>query len=634
MSAKKKKQLIATGNAAVVHTQKTSKSITLARFYAALLVVAILLLYGRTLSYPLVFDDLPFFVNSLLKQLGSSSFHLDLRWFPYASFGWTYDLVGRDWFWYRLGNVVLHSITTILLYIFFSRLLNAVLPNQDMNNPQPRWLPFFAALVFALHPVAVYGVAYLVQRSILMATLFGIAALLCYLQGLIKGKTGWFVVSAGFYFLAVFSKEHSIMIPGVAAALTVLLNKPSLSLAKKVWLPFTLYSAIGLLVILRAKGLLGAAYEPHAAEILAQMSEHQQEIPVDHAYPLSVITQGYLFFKYLLLWIIPYTGWMAIDIRQPFATHLLSWPQLPGFILFLAYPVLAMKLLLQGGRLGLLGFGLLFPWILYLTEMSTIRIQEPFVLYRSYLWMSGLPFVLFGLIGISARKYLAILTIACVVLVSLAWNRLDTFSSNIKTWSDAISKYQGDTLPYVARGYYNRGSAYAAVGYVAEAFADYDKTIELDPKYASAYFNRGNLHLNLNQLNEALENYNATINLKPNHAKAYGNRGLVLARTGRYSESLSDFNRAIQLDPEHAYYYSNRANVHLLLGRQQEAQDDYIQALRLYDEAIKSDPGNSAILFNRGRVLNMLGRESEAIESFRKSCEAGNLEGCKQLPQP
>ncbi len=622
---------MAANNAAILHPQKSSNPLP-ARFYLVLLVIAIPLLYGHSLRYPLVFDDLPFFVDPLLRQLGSSSFHLDLRWLLYASFGWTYNLFGQDWFWYRLVNVALHSVTTILLFIFFSRVLDAVLPKQGIA-PQPRWLPFFAALIFALHPVAVYGVAYLVQRSILMATLFGIAALLCYLEGFIKGKTRWFVISAIFYFLAVFSKEHSIMIPGVATALTLLLHKPSMALIKRVCLPFTLYSMIGLFVILRTKGLLGAAYEPHAAEILAQMSEHQQDIDVDHAYPLSVITQGYLFFKYLLLWIIPYSGWMSIDIRQPFATHFLSWPQFPGFMLFLAYPVLAMKLLLKGGRPGLLGFGMLFPWVLYLTEISTVRIQEPFVLYRSYLWMSGLPFVLFGLIGTSTRKYVAVLVVACMVLASLAWNRLDTFSDNIKTWSDAISKYQGNNLLYVARGYYNRGSAYAAAGRVTEAFADYDKTLELDPKYASAYFNRGNLHLNLNQFNEALENYNATINLKPKHAKAYGNRGLILAKTGRYNESLNDFDRAIQLDPEHAYYYSNRANVHLILARQKEAQDDYLQALSLYDKALESDANNSAVLLNRGRALNMLDRKSEALESFRKSCEAGNPEGCKQIPQ-
>ena len=38
----------------------------------------------------------------------------------------------------------------------------------------PSWYAFAGACFFVAHPVAVYGVAYLVQRSILMATLFGL----------------------------------------------------------------------------------------------------------------------------------------------------------------------------------------------------------------------------------------------------------------------------------------------------------------------------------------------------------------------------------------------------------------------------------------------------------------------------
>ena len=339
-------------------------------FFSSLLIAAVVLLYAHTLDYPLVFDDRNFFSDANMERLGSSFFYLDLRWFPYASFGWTYNLLSHDWFWYRVGNLALHALTSILLFLFFSRLLDVTQPQTIVH--QSRWLAFFGALLFALHPVAVYGVAYLVQRSILMATLFGIAALLCYMEGLSRDKTKWFVLSALFYFLAVFSKEHSIMIPGVAAALTLLLHKPSSALIRRVWLPFSLYLVIGVLIILRTKGLLGTAYEPFVAGILAQMSE-QQDLQIDNAYPLSIITQGYLFFKYLLLWIIPYAGWMSIDIRQPFATNILSWPHLPGFVLFLAYPVLAIKLLLKGGRPGLLGFGLLFPWMLYLTELASAK---------------------------------------------------------------------------------------------------------------------------------------------------------------------------------------------------------------------------------------------------------------------
>ena len=52
------------------------------------------------------------------------------------------------------------------------------------------------------------------------------------------------------------------------------------------------------------------------------------------------------------------------------------------------HPLLPVTLIWRGGRLGLLGFALLAPWLLFATELSAVRIQEQFVLYRSYLWMA------------------------------------------------------------------------------------------------------------------------------------------------------------------------------------------------------------------------------------------------------
>src|SRR5689334_7150927 len=42
----------------------------------------------------------------------------------------------------------------------------------------------------------------------------------------------------------------------------------------------------------------------------------------------------------------------------------------------------------------------------------------------------------------------------------------------------------------------NRGGAYADLGDVAKAFADYNEAIRLDPRLAAAYFNRGLISLN------------------------------------------------------------------------------------------------------------------------------------------
>lgn len=579
---------------------------------AMLLLAAIVLLYGHSLWNPLVFDDKPFLTAPILEQYGRSLFHLDLRWFSYASFGWTYRLFGLDWFWYRIGNLGLHALNSIFLFLFFSRLLAAMEQPMD-TSAKVRWPACLAALIFALHPIAVYGVAYLMERSIIMATLFGIVALICYLEGLARDKKTWFIWSATFYFLAVFSKEHSIMIPGVAVALTLLLHKPSMQLARKLYLPFMLYAAIGLLVILRTKGLLGAPYEPFAAEMLAQMSEHQQGINIENAYFLSVITEGWLFFKYLLLWIIPYAGWMSVDIRQPFAAHFMSWPELPGFLLFLAYPVLAAKLLLKGGQKGLLGFGLLFPWILFLTELSSVRIQEPFVLYRSYLWMSGLPLALLASISAAPRKVALILLSTCCLMVAIpAWNRLDTFSDNFKLWSDVVEKNHDEKLSGVERGYNNRGFAQMESGHLQDAMQDFVKSVALNPKYPEAHLNIGIVNFRQKRLDEALQSYDAAIALKPEYGEAYLNRGVALLQMGRYPAARDDFERAIQLSPRNADAYLNRGIAYLRLGKTGEAINDL-------DEAIHINPGLISAYMNRGIIAAMQGHADAALGDMDKA---------------
>lgn len=611
-----------------------------------LLFAATALLYGHSLWNPLVFDDKPFFVQTILQQYGSALFHLDLRWFSYASFGWTYDLFGLDWFWYRVGNLVLHAANSVLLFVFFQRLLIVTAQPQDAT-PQTYWPAFFAALIFALHPITVYGVAYLVERSIIMATLFGIATLLCYLEGLSRNKTRWFIGSALFYFMAVFSKEHSIMIPSVAAALTLLLHKPSLSLLKKVWLPFALYLGIGLLVVLRTRGVLGTPYEPFAAEMLAHLSEQQPQTNIENAYGLSVITEGFLFFKYLLLWVIPYTGWMSVDMRQPFAAQILSWPELAGFIAFLIYPVLATRSLLKGGRLGLLGFGLLFPWLLYLTELSSVRIQEPFVLYRSYLWMSGLPLVLLAFPG-RAKMAPILFSALSLVIATLAWNRLDTFSSNLKLWSDVISKNRDEKILGAERGYNNRGFAHLESGHLQEAQEDFRKAVALNPKYPEGYLNIGIMHFRQGRLEEALQSYNTAIKFRPDYGDAYLNRGVAFLQAGRHAEALNNFEHILQLSPNNADAYLNRGIAYLRLGKVQEAMSDLDEAIHLnpglaiaymnrgildtmrghaesalddMNKASQLDPKNADTYFNRGIVQGALGRQQEALQDYGRAIE-------------
>lgn len=525
------------------------------------LVLAVSALYGGFLKNPIVFDDVDFLDNAdTLRQFGSTFFHFNLRWLPYSSFGWTYNLFGLDVFWMRLGNLLLHAANAIVLFIFLRVLFNELLVNRAAAVVSPHvlsgtWLAFFAALIFALHPVAVYSVAYLVQRSILMATLFSLLTLLAYLQGLIQNKPVLFAVAAAFYFLAVFSKEHSIMVPGVALALTFLLRKPSRELFKKFLLPFfAVLATVGVAIALKSKGVVGSPYEPWAKEMFLQLAESRGSNDIADAYFLSVLTQLFLFFKYLALWIIPNPEWMSIDMREPFAAGLISWPHTLGWAGFTLHGVVGARLLFARGRKSLLGFALLFPWVLFMTELSSVRIQEQFVLYRSYLWAGGmlaaLP-LLFGKLG--AKPAFALLLAASALLFALSWNRLVTFSDPLLLWDDAEKLVHGKTnLPGIDRIYYNRGTYYGKAGLRLQAINDFTKAIEISPRNVVAYGNRAAAYFEEGRFYEALLDFEKTIAMDPKNERAYLGRGLSYEALGMGNIALPDFAKSCELGLEWA----------------------------------------------------------------------------------
>jgi len=459
----------------------------------------------------------------------------------YATFGWTANWFGLDMFWLRMGNVMLHAANAIALFFLLQRLFQVTLASGDTSDDAPSssaWFAFFGALIFALHPIAVYGVAYLIQRSTLMATLFVLLMLRVYLESLLRGGWYWMLAAALFYFAALYSKEHSILAPGVALAMTFLVRKPSAALLKQI-APYAILLALlaaTVVYIVIARGLLGATYEPFA------IMQGVTDLP--NIYWLSILTQSWLFFKYLGLWLLPNPAWISVDMREPFAISLFGWHTL-GLTAFLAYFCAAVWLLLKQGRMGLLGFSLLFPWILFLTELSTVRIQEPFVLYRSYLWMPGLFAALPVVFGwLSPKKTFLLLGAACLLLIPLALNRLHTFSSTLLLWDDAEKLVRDKPYIYGAeRIYFNRGTELGHLGRYDEAIADFDKAITAHP-YDFMYGNRATAYYFLGRYQEALRDFDRAIALNPGNPNSYNGRALTYRALGNFTAAQEDFTKS------------------------------------------------------------------------------------------
>jgi Tfp pilus assembly protein PilF len=486
-------------------------------------------------------------------------------------------------------------------------------------------MAFFGALLFVLLPAAVYGVAYLVQRSIVLATLFSLVSLRLFLEGLARQSSGWYIAAAVAYLLAVFSKEHCVALPAVAAAVAVLVRGPSLRLARELALPFALFAVIAALILFVARGSIGTLYEPAAGTLLEQEREAGLGSGAGAAYPLSAINQAFLFFRYLVTWLIPYTGWMAVDVRVPFPASLLSWPQTAFLAAWLAVPAAGVLLLRKGGRMGLVGLGMLFPWLLALTEVAAIRVQEPYVIYRSYLWMTGLPIVLLpALARAPARWTLAGLCAACIALVPLALDRISSFSSQVRLWDDAVRKNDGSHGALVERGYHNRGLAHLQARQYPDALRDFERAIEINGRDVSAWVGRATLFARTGSLERAMADLERAIAIDPTYAEAWGKRCFTRMLLDRPSDALPDCEKAVALDPRHRDGHTNLGVVYAALHRTADAEASYRRALAL-------DPRNGDAHYNYGVLLFVLNRRDEARDHLRSACDARIFEACNLL---
>jgi tetratricopeptide (TPR) repeat protein len=509
------------------------------RVKTLLLLLLVGFIYLPFLSNPLVFDDTIFF-KSPITYFTNANFDFTFRWFPYTTFGVTWAFFGEAPEVFRIQNLLLHGMNVLLLLLVLRRWI-ALFVTDSAQQKMANWGAWLGALVFACHPLAVYGTGYLMQRSILMATLFTFVMHLAYFRGLLEGDKRYAALAVAAYFLAVFSKEHSIMAPALLLLLTwvlrerIKLSRPALIAT---WIGF---AVVGLMVLLRAKGVLGQVYEMDAEKLIGQ-EEMLQGMPMLHL--LSVLTQAGLYFKYCLLMIIPNSAWMSIDMRETFILSWREWTSWLGLFAFISYGIFAWLCLLRRGRVALLGVALLYPWLFFLTEFSTIRIQEMFVLYRSYLWLPGFMLLLPLIFGaMSERKIMLAGAVAALLLVPLSWNRLWIMADNYRLWDEAVQLLHGEDRLGAARIYYGRAyfaetdkkdwsraiedykkslqitsafppvrlalaRVYAKAGRNQEAFAELDRSIAAYPEYADAYYAKA---LMLNGLHD---NKGATILLQ------------------------------------------------------------------------------------------------------------------------
>jgi tetratricopeptide (TPR) repeat protein len=138
-------------------------------------------------------------------------------------------------------------------------------------------------------------------------------------------------------------------------------------------------------------------------------------------------------------------------------------------------------------------------------------------------------------------KYIAIFIFALIIGSNsyLTYERNKIWKDDFTLWSNVLSN-----SPNKARAYFGLGFAYGRENKFEEAMKNFNKAIELQPRYPDVYNNRGIIFGMEKKYDESISNFNKAIELKADYPEAYFNRGLTYFNIGKKEIACGDLQKA------------------------------------------------------------------------------------------
>ena len=640
---------------------------------ATLLALALLLIYGGCLATPTYFDDGYQLTPDNLARWRSAASLLEQRGIFHFSLG----IVDRWWpgsiLAQRAFSLALHWANALLLSLLVQRLLLAY--EQRATRRGAALSGMFGGACLALHPTSVYAVHYLAQRSTLIATCFVLCASLLLLAYLSSGKRRWLAPAVLLAGLAIGAKEVAapilLLLGGATlqhelAAKTTPEGRPSRSRLLGIAGLFAALAALGAfaLWLLFGSDKVLLLYEPYAVDVMDFIARSNPAVR-DHPWLYSAAGQSLLFYRYALIWLMPALPLHAIDAGMLPPAIALPWPAALALLLLAGLAPLALCIALYRTERKLTALAIAYAWIMFLTEYSTLRYQEPFVAYRSYLWAPGLIVALvvyayrwFSSTGLRRRWGTVLGVVALIALTTLAGARAAVFTSPLLIWRDAIERFAQQPNPNMARAYNNLANQQVAARDLDGALQNFAQALQCNPRYTLAAINRS-LLLNdmgrpgealtmaneatrlapdlpgasyaagralaaLDRLEEADLAYSRALALAPGDAEALRARGIIKMRRRLVKEARQDFSALVEARPEDA-------DARHLLGRVLADLGDYATAVSLFSEALRLAPDNAQYLFSRGLTHLVAGDRGVAGDDLLGAARQGQGEALRLL---
>jgi uncharacterized membrane protein len=486
---------------------------------------ACVLAYGPSLKAPFLWDDEVMVVSNPLIRPGASvgaifgssafgeSFDAGAFYRPLQILSYKMDfaLWELNPMGYRATSVLIHFLSMCVLFLCLRRF--------GFSDQ----LSLFLCVIYAVHPLAIESVTYISGRGDAMMMLFSLLAFYCFLRASRNG----FVGAVLFYFLAIFTKENAVILPGMMMVYLLFFKEEKPGIFS--WLSFMVcFACGGLYSLYRVHG----AATSHTATLseIAEASFWERFLTV----PRVLIS-------YLQLFLFPHD----LHMEYHFVETTLNSPYI-----YVGGPLLLIATLFLARYKKWFFFWLVFligllPVLHLATPLaSTIREHWLYLPGIGLLGMLGL-----GLQRMNKRISWVVVAVMCVGFLGMTLDRN-------RDWMDAKRLYAHD--------------------------------LALEPNSFLLHNNLGVVLFRENDEDGALKEFLLSVETSPHkrYGIAYNNAGVILEQRNRFSDAIHYYQESVRYS-EYQLAYENLSRIYLRLGMQKEARDVVLKGLEKYPNSVQ-----------------------------------------------
>ncbi len=549
----------------------------------ALLFALVLAAYYPALSAGFIWDDDHYVLNNAnlatLAGLGDIWFSTESpQYYPlvFTTFWIEQHIWGLNPAGFHGVNIFLHAVNAALIW--------KVCRSLGLKYG------FFAAIIFAIHPVHVESVAWITERKNVLSGFFYLLSLLAFFSYEKKARPSGYILSLAFFFAALLSKTVACTLP---VAIIIIRWLQGQRIDRDFILRLAPFFALGL-----AMGLVTVWWEAN----IVGAKGGEWALPVIE----RLLLPGRIAFFYALKLVLPlnlsfiYERW-TLDLAD-----LWQWVY-PIALFVLLAALFIMREKMGRGPLAAAAFFLvtLFPALGF---FNVYPFRYSFVAdHFQYLASAGLIILFAEAAGrstesagaLKALRFAAIPIIA--IFGALAWSQTHIYKDLETLWRDTLRKNPGAFIAHT-----NLGSILYDRGEYEEAAAHFQKALSIKPDSSIEHFNLALIYFKAGKTDAAVEELRLAVRSDPGNLPALVNLGSMLTGEGRYEEALAHLGKAVEIAPG---YPNARKNIAVLYDKMGEPGK---AALHL-EALVARDPENPVARKDLAIMLAKAGRPQDAI---------------------